>query len=72
MSQVQVEDLTGITQGHISAIERETRTPSLDVLNRLASTYRLSDEQRGTLGAAALAQAARPRPTQTEPAPSPE
>lgn len=41
LSQVQVEELTGITQGHISAIELGRRAASVSVLRRLVEVYEL-------------------------------
>jgi len=49
LSQVQVEERTGITQGHVSAIERGSRAPSLDVLRRLIALYDVSPEAAGAL-----------------------
>lgn len=52
LTQEQVEEATGITQGHVSAIEVGRREPSLDVLRRLARLYNLTAEQQGELLAA--------------------
>lgn len=59
LSQVEVEERTGITQGYVSALERGRRVPSLDVLGRLADAYGLSPEERGRLGNAAIGFTAR-------------
>lgn len=49
LSQVEVSSATGITQGHISAIEVGRRVPSLDILRRLVELYRLDAASAGTL-----------------------
>lgn len=56
LSQVEVETATGITQGHISAIERGARSPSLDVLQKLASAYKLGSDDLADVGRAALSE----------------